>query len=96
MWKLSVNLRPEESEGLKGVYGLKFFYQADDKKSFFTQWCAHGKDVFVCGHENSDKDNELSWKNIAMMKMRSGDSALSLTGSGLMNSFFTISFTFQS
>ena len=40
----------------KGVYGLKFFYLADDEKSFFTQWYANGKDVIVCGHKNSNVD----------------------------------------
>ena len=38
VWKLSVNLKPQESEALKGVYELKFFYLAEDEKPFFTQW----------------------------------------------------------
>ena len=58
VWKLSVNLTPQESEGLKGVYGLKFLYLAEYEKSFFTQWYANSKDVIVCGHENSDVDND--------------------------------------
>ena len=36
-WKLSVDLKPQESEGLKKFYGLKFFYLAEDEKPFFTQ-----------------------------------------------------------
>ena len=44
---VGVDLRPQESEGLKGVYGLKFFYQAEDEKSFFTQWYPNGNNVIV-------------------------------------------------
>ena len=40
---------PQESEGLKWVYGLK--YQVEDKKPFFTQCYANDKDVIVCGHK---------------------------------------------
>ena len=58
MGKLSVVLKPQESESLKGVYGLKFFYLVEDEKPFFTQWYANGEDVMVCGHENSDVDND--------------------------------------
>ena len=46
-WKLSVDLKPQESKGLKGVYGLNFFYLAEDEKPFFTQWYANGKGVTV-------------------------------------------------
>ena len=53
-----VDLRPKESEGLKGVYSLKFFHQAEDEKLLFTQWDANDKDVIICGHENSDVDND--------------------------------------
>ena len=35
VWKLSVDLRSQESKGLKGVYGLKFFYLVEDEKRFF-------------------------------------------------------------
>ena len=55
--KLSVDLKPQESKGLKGVYGLKFFYLAEDEKPFFTQSYANDKDVIVCAHENSFVDN---------------------------------------
>ena len=46
--KLSVNLRPQEAEGLKGVYSLKPFYLDKDEKSFFTQGYANGIDVTPC------------------------------------------------
>ena len=46
---MSVDLTPQESEGLKGVYGLK---------PFFTQWHAKRKDVIVSGHKNCDVDND--------------------------------------
>ena len=49
VWKLSVDLRPQESKGLKGAYSLKFFYLDKDKKSFLHN---------VCGHENSNVDND--------------------------------------
>ena len=52
------DLRLKESEGLKGVYSLKFFYQAEDEKLLFTQWYANDKDVIICGHENSDVHND--------------------------------------
>ena len=55
---MSVNIRTQESEGLKGVFGLKFFYLVEDKKPFFTQWYANGKDVIVCERENSNVDND--------------------------------------
>ena len=45
----------ERSE-MKGIYGLKFFYLAEDEKPFFTQWYANGKDVLVCGHDDGDVD----------------------------------------
>ena len=34
---------------VKGVYGLKFFYLAEDEQSFYTQWYSNGKNV-ICGH----------------------------------------------
>ena len=58
VWKLSVDLKTQESEVLKGVYSLQFFYLAEDEKLFFTQWYANGKDITVCGHENSDIGND--------------------------------------
>ena len=58
VWKLSINLRPQQWKGLKGVYGLKFFYLADDEKPFFTKWYANSKDVVVSGHEISHVDND--------------------------------------
>ena len=55
IWKLSKkNLKPQESEDLKVVYGLKFFYLAKEENPFFTQWYANGIDAVVCGHENSN------------------------------------------
>ena len=44
---------------VKGVYGLKFSYLAEDNKPFFTRWYAIGKDVVVCGHEDSKADTML-------------------------------------
>ena len=46
-WKLSVNLKPKESEGLNGVYGLKFVYLVENEKPYCTQWYADGKYVIV-------------------------------------------------
>ena len=34
---------------VKGVYGLKFFYLAEDEQPFYTQWYSNGKDVVICG-----------------------------------------------
>ena len=45
----------ERSE-MKGIYGLNFFYLAEDEKPFFTQWYANGKDVLVCGHDDGEVD----------------------------------------
>ena len=42
---------------VKGVYGLEFFYLAEDAQPFYTQWCSNGKDVVTCGHEISDGDD---------------------------------------
>ena len=41
---------------MKGIYGLNFFYLAEDEKPFFTQWYANGKDVLVCGHDDGEVD----------------------------------------
>ena len=41
---------------VKGVYGLKFFYLAEDEKPFFRQLHTNSKDVIVCGHKNSNVD----------------------------------------
>ena len=46
--KLSVDLRPQEKEILKGVHGLKFFYLVKDEKPFFKRCYANDKDVIVC------------------------------------------------
>ena len=43
---------------MKGIYGLKFFYLAKNEKPFSTQWFTNGKDLIVCGHKNSDVDND--------------------------------------
>ena len=45
----------ERSE-MKGIYGLNFFYLAEDEKPFFTQWYANEKDVLVCGHDDGEVD----------------------------------------
>ena len=42
---------------MKGVYALKFFKLAEDHEPFHTQWYAIGKDVVICGHEDSGFDN---------------------------------------
>ena len=39
VWKLSVDLRPQESKGLKGAYSLKFFYLDEDEKFFYRMVC---------------------------------------------------------
>ena len=46
-WKLSADLKLQESKGLKGICGLNFFYLAEDEKPFFTQWYANGKGVTI-------------------------------------------------
>ena len=92
---MSVDPRPQESEGLKRIYGLKFFYLVEDKKSFFTLCYANGKDVIVCGHEIPmyiTLTAPLPSENIAAMEMGSRCSILTYGSSGLMNSVFTISF----
>ena len=55
---MSVDLRPQEPEGLKVAYGLKLFYLAENEKPFFTQWYANGKDVIFGEHEISDVDSD--------------------------------------
>ena len=45
---------------VKGVYGLKFFYLAEDEQPFFTQWYSNGKDDVICGHEIADVDDNHS------------------------------------
>ena len=45
----------ERSE-MKGIYGLKYFYLAEDEKPFFMQWYANGKDVLICGHDDKKVD----------------------------------------
>ena len=52
------DLRPQKSEGLKGVYGLKSLYLTKDEKPFFTQLYANSNHVIVCGHENSRINND--------------------------------------
>ena len=42
---------------MKGVYALKFLKLAEDHEPFHTQWYAIGKDVVICGHEDSGFDN---------------------------------------
>ena len=42
---------------VKGVYGLKFFYLAEDEQPFYTQWYSNGKDVVICRHEIADVDD---------------------------------------
>ena len=42
---------------VKGVYGLKIFYLAEDEQPFYTQWYSNGKDVVICGHEIADVDD---------------------------------------
>ena len=37
---------------------MKFFYLAKNEKPFSTQWFTNGKDLIVCGHKNSDVDND--------------------------------------
>ena len=39
---------------VKGVYGLKSFYLAENEQPFYTQWYSNGKDVVICGHEIAD------------------------------------------
>ena len=45
----------ERSE-MKGIYGLKYFYLAEDEKPFFIQWYANGKDVLICVHDDGEVD----------------------------------------
>ena len=42
---------------VKGVYGLTFFYLAEDEQTFYTQWYSNGKDVVICVHEIADVDD---------------------------------------
>ena len=96
---MTVDLRPQESEGLKEVCGLKFFYLAEDEKLFFIQWYANDKDAIVSGHKNSDVDNDhcaSCFKKRATTEMRSGYNLLPYVSSRSMNSVFTIIFSPQS
>ena len=43
--KIECRVKPQESKGLKGAYGLNFFYLVEDEKYFFTQRYANGKGV---------------------------------------------------
>ena len=45
-----------ERTEMKGIYGLNFFYLAEDEKPFFTQWYTNGKDVLVCVHDDGGVD----------------------------------------
>ena len=47
VWKLSVDLKPQESEVLKTIYGLKFFYLAEEEKPFFHNGMQMAKNVIV-------------------------------------------------
>lgn len=49
--KFSVDLWPQESVGLKGVYSLKFIYLVVDEKLLFTKWYGSGNDGIVCGYK---------------------------------------------
>ena len=42
---------------VKGVYGLKFFYLAEDEQPFYTQWYSNGKDVVICENKIADVDD---------------------------------------
>ena len=95
LWNLSIDLRPQDSEGLKQVYGLKFFHLVEDEKPFVTRCYENSKDVIVCGHKIPMWimiTTPLASENIATMELRSGYSVLPYAHSGLINSFLTISF----
>ena len=89
---MSLDLKLRRSEGLKKVYGLKFFYLAENDKPFFTQWYANGKDVIVCGHEIIIAAL-LASENKAIKETRIGYSVLPYTSSGLKNIVSTIYFS---
>ena len=52
----SLKIHKIERSEMKGIYRLNFFYLAEDKKPFFTQWYANGKDVLVCGYDDGEVD----------------------------------------
>ena len=42
---------------VKGVYGLKVSYLAENEQPFYTQWYSNGKDLVICGHKIADVDD---------------------------------------
>ena len=83
----------ERSE-MKGIYGLKFFYLAEDEKPFFTQWYANGKDVLyaVMMMEKSIPTTVLPvWWN--MIKLKNGSNVLDCVSSGSIM-FLQLNFIF--
>ena len=53
----TLNVYQAERLEVKGVYGLKIFYQTEDEQPFYTQWYSNGKDVVICGYEITDADD---------------------------------------
>ena len=53
----TLNVYQAERLEVKGVYGLKIFYQTEDEQPFYTQWYSNGKDVVICGYEIADADD---------------------------------------
>ena len=49
LWKLSVDLRSQESKGLKGDYSLKFLYLGEDEKSFLHNGIQTAKTYLFVG-----------------------------------------------
>ena len=81
---------------MKGIYGLKFFYLAEDEKSFLTQWYANGKMFWyaVMMMEKSIPTIVLlvRWN---MIKPKNGSNVMNCVSSGSTNNVFTIKFHFS-
>ena len=95
VWKFSIGVRTQQLEDLKGVYGLKFFYQPKDEKLFSTLWCASGKDLIVCGHEDSDVDSDQCAFCFGKYSHDGNQEWMQYPDLGSMNSVFTISFSLK-
>ena len=82
---------------VKGVYGLKFFYLAEDEQPFYTQWYSNGKDVVICGHEIADVHGNHCALCLEEYQQRKEEwiSVQDCVSGGITNSAFSISLLFR-